>query len=349
MFKSAIIADFFYCAKEIKIMTEISEIMSKPGRVVDWASKVKYNTALDGEGKEISAVMDQWARGLGDNGDKDHELAALINKSITPDTVAAPTALIDAMFDQNAIGEFDDKYDTQVPENTIKVYDAAKGGTVDRSFIEHKVLKPTYVHLQAETDIRMADMRRGGYKTVSNIVTYVQEAMELTKYAKIMNIVDNAVVSGAANYFAESTALPTEANMDKMVAYLMDMSDGDLAQIFGFNKYILAIGGYDKAQKFASDAVKNQFCANGILATYGGAVLTGVTGTRKLANGSLLLPDKKVFAAAGKVGEVVTRGNTRTLEADDINNETIHIKVTGYEFGVMLTRPNHLAKIVMAQ
>lgn len=43
----------------------------------------------------------------------------------------------------------------------------------------------------------------------------------------------------------------------------------------------------------------------------------------------------------------MTRGETRILQSEDINQERIHIKVTGYTFGWAITRPENVAKIVM--
>ena len=80
--------------------TEISAIMDQSGRVLDWANAVKYSPAeLSAEDKEISAVTDAWVKELGKTGyDKDHELSALITKTFTPETVSAPSELIDMLF-----------------------------------------------------------------------------------------------------------------------------------------------------------------------------------------------------------------------------------------------------------
>ena len=88
--------------------TEISAIMDQSGRVLDWANAVKYSPAeLSAEDKEISAVTDAWVKELGKTGfDKDHELSALVTKTFTPDTVSAPSELIDMLFDNDSIGEF---------------------------------------------------------------------------------------------------------------------------------------------------------------------------------------------------------------------------------------------------
>lgn len=330
--------------------TELSEIMSKPGRILNWAGKIVYSSALDSEEKEISEVMDNWAKNIGVTGcDEGHEISQLIKKTITQDTVTTPSELMSTLFDDaGSIGEFDDFVGDVAPENTIKVYEAARGGNVDRSFIEPTSLKPTWKSLQAETDLRLVDIRKGGYKTVANLMTYISEALDLQKYKIVCDLIDKAVTSGAAGYISESTAAPTEGSTDKLIVYLQDVCDGSAIQLFGINKYIYSVASFTKAQNFATDAVKNQFNTTGLIKTYGGAILTGLSGTKTVATGGVILPEKKLFGAAGKIGQMVTRGETISLQETDINNETIHIKVGGYTFGTMLTNEQHIGKIVMA-
>ena len=309
--------------------TEISAIMDQSGRVLDWANAVKYSPAeLSAEDKEISAVTDAWVKELGKTGyDKDHELSALITKTFTPETVSAPSELIDMLFDTDSIGEFDDYRVTVDPKNTIEVYDAITGGNVPRSFIDHKVLKPTFCSLQAETSLKLEDIRRGGYKTVANLIAYINEAFELERVARIINVIDKALADGD-NVFNEAEAVPSDTVSRNLATYLMDVAEnGETPAIFGQNKYI-------KLGKFE---------------LYAGCRLFGLSGVKKLANGNFIIPDKRLFAAAGKIGKVITRGETRTLQETDINNEQIHIKVSGYSFGSVITDISKAAKVVYAK
>lgn len=331
---------------------ELSEIMSTDGRMVEWANAVTYTKNykdLSPEDQEISAVMDNWAKEVGRTGfDRDHEISQLVRRAITPETVEAPSALLEAMFDQDSIGEFDDVYAEVAPKNTIQVYDAVQGGNVYRSFVDFTNIKPQWFNLQAETDISLRDMRKGGYKTVANMVNYINEALELNKIVRVINLVDNTIVSGNAGYINEAGANVTETSVDALVLYLADMSLGDTPQIFALNKYIQTIAGFDKANTYANDAVKGQFWNDGFLRQYAGAVLNGFSGQRKLANGDFIIPDKKVFGVAGKIGQLTTRGETQVYQETDINAEKIHIKVGGYSFGVMLTAPEMIGKIVIS-
>lgn len=330
--------------------TEISAIMDQSGRVLDWANAVKYSPAeLSAEDKEISAVTDAWVKELGKTGfDKDHELSALITKTFTPETVSAPSELIDMLFDTDSIGEFDDYRVTVDPKNTIEVYDAITGGNVPRSFIDHKVLKPTFCSLQAETSLKLEDIRRGGYKSVANMITNINEAFELARVTRILDILDKAL-AGGENVFTETGATPTEEICRKLATYLMDVTNGETPAIFGQNKYIVGMTGLQSAQYGFSDAVKNQYNKVGKLDMYAGCRLFGLSGVKKLANGDFIIPDKRLFAAAGKIGKVITRGETRTYQETDINNEQIHIKVGGYSFGTVVTDISKAAKVVYNQ
>ena len=330
--------------------TELSAIMDQDGRLVEWSNAIKYAPAnLSAEDKEISAVMDAWAKEIGRTGfDKNHEISQLITKSFTPDVVEAPSELIDAMFDTDAIGEFDD-YRVEVdPKNTIQVYDAVTGGNVDRSFIDHKVLKPSFQTLQAETDLSLEQLRRGGYKTVANMVNYINEAFELAKVARVLDVVDKAI-TGAPNLFNEAGSIPTDAVSKALALYLMDTTAGETPVIFGMNKYIMAMAGLDGATQYLTDSVKTQYNTTGKIDMYAGCRLIGLSGTRKLANGSLVIPDKRLFAVAGKIGKCITRGSTNVYQETDINSEKIHIKVSGYSFGTAITDIDKVAKVVYAQ
>ena len=330
--------------------TELSAIMSDDGRLVEWANTLKYAPAnLSSEDKEISAVMDAWAKEIGRTGfDRDHEISQLITKSITLETVSAASELIDSMFETDSIGEFDDYRAEVDPKNTIKVYDAVVGGNVDRSFIDHKVLKPTWNNLQAETDLSLQQLRRGGYKSVANMVNFINEAFELEKVARVIDIIDKAITAGNGA-FSEAEATPSDAVMKSLALRMMDVTNGDMPVIFGQNKYIMAIAGLSGATTYLTDAVKNQYNTTGKVTDYAGCRLVGLSGVKKLANGNFIIPDKKLFATAGKIGTCITRGDTLVQQETDINSEKIHIKVSGYSFGTLINDAEKAAKVTFAK
>ena len=190
-------------------MFELSEVMSKPNAMFDWASKVVYNGEMTSDEKEITKGMDAWAREIGKKGDAGHEIAELVRKTFAPEEISAPSELISMIFDEDSIGEFDDYREEIDPKNTIVAHDAIIEGNVDRSFLEHKIGVPVWHNLAAETDVSMQDLRRGGYRSVANLTNYLREALELKRVQKIMAAIDAAIVSGQPNYIAEGEALPT--------------------------------------------------------------------------------------------------------------------------------------------
>lgn len=330
-------------------MIEFAEKMLRPGVMTEWASNVVHKNPLTDDEKEISEVVDGIFRKIGETGkDPNGEIASLVKKSFTPDAVSAPSELISRMFDEGNIGEFDDFYMEREPENTMKAYEATTGGNVDASYIEHAVIKPTWKSLQAETYIPHIELRKGGYHTVAKYVDFINETFENTRVAMIMKAVDDLILSGSANYIAESTAKPTAASADELVLYLHDRVEQGEVFMFMLNKYRQAMSKLTQAERWPTEGVKNQYNTTGFVEAYAGVNMLGFSGQRKLAGGGLVVPDKRIFGVAGKVGQVQTRGSVRVLETEDNNAERIHLKVTGYTFGYCVSDMDKIAKIVMA-
>lgn len=329
---------------------EIAEAMNKEGALVEWASKVVYGKNLAQEEKDFSEYADQWARELGKSGhDANHELAAMVQKAITADEIAAPSELLGRMFDETTIGEFDDMVAVQEPKNTIQVHEAILEGNVDRSFVDIKTVQPTWVTLAAETDIPMIDLRRGGYKTVANYINWIKEALEAKRVLNVINAVDALIVSGQPNYIAEATAAPTATSADALALYVQDVSDGGRPIAFMLNKYRQAMAKLAQASRWPVDADKSMYNNDGFLRDYAGMELLGFSGQKKMGDGNLVLPDKRVFGVGGKIGVAALRGEARVLEHEDINAERVHLKVTGFTYGYAVTDITKMAKIVMAQ
>ena len=323
-------------------MFEFAEIVKQPGAIVDWASKVAYGVELSANDKEINKTVDAWAKELGQKGDPNHELAAMITKTFANEEVAAPSELLSRIFDETSIGEFDDYQALYEPKNTILAHEAIIEGNVDRSYIEHTVGKPQWKSLAAETDISMQDLRRGGYHAVATMVSFIRDALELKKVKMTMDYIDSLLVAGKPNYFTETAAMPSTAVMDEFALYLHDVGDAPLA--FMLNKYRQAIAKLAQAERWPTDNVKTLYNSTGFIDQYAGVDLLSYSGQKKLADGSLILPDKTIYGVAGKIGSAITRGDARVLQEEDINAERIHIKVAGFTFG-WCVNPNHVEKI----
>ena len=336
----------------INMNVDLSSALEQNGRIAQWAEAVTYNGMnLSAEDTIISEAMDAFIREtIGRTGyDANHEISALITKALTPDVVETPTELLDAMFDNaGTIGEFDAIRWEAEPKNTIQVFDAIAGGNVNRSYIDFSYMKGHRCELQAETEVSLQEIRRGGYRTIATLTQYIRDALEQKKLAKVLSVLDGIVVDGAANYINESGNTPTEASMDALSLYLMDVAtgDGDLIA-FGQNRYMQPVAGFDKAVKYATDADRNWYNQHGLRTEYAGVKLLGFSGVKRMADGNLVVPNGVVFGAAGKIGKMATRGETRVLQETDINSEKIHIKVNGYAFDFAVANPDKVAKVVM--
>lgn len=329
---------------------ELSAKMKENGFLVDWAEHVQYGLDLSDDFKETSEALDEWARKIGDRGvDKDNEIAELVRRAITNDVVAAPDELISMMFDEGSIGEFDDTYGEVEPKNTIRVYESIKGGNVDASYIDFSRVQPEWTELQAETFVKYVDLRRGGYKTVANLVNYMREAFAQKRWSVLFNKAA-AVPVAAPAMIAEATSAPTATSADALAVYLMDVSEsGDNNVILAQNKYIMSMSKLPSASSIQSNEAKEAWRRYGSIGFYAGQEMRGFSGVRKMADGNFVIPNRVVLGVAGKIGSAITRGETHVYESMDNNAEHVHIKANGFSFGTMITKPEKIAKIVMAQ
>lgn len=327
---------------------EIAEIMEKNGQMYDWAEKVNRGASLTAEETEISQVVDAWAKEIGTKGkDSDNEIAEFIIKTITDPVYSKPDALIEKMFDSDSIGEFDDYIIDKTPKNTLVAYDAAKGGNVFKSYIDTSALTPTWKHAQVETEISYAQLRRGGFKNIANVAVFAKEALDNKKIKDVFSALDTAIAGGNQVFAVTGgeSAL-TKAILDKLSLYVLDhLADGDEGIMFGLNKYAQAIANMSGYTSYMSDKMKDDYNRYGLVKEYGGCLIGGFSGARKAADGELLVPDKRIFGIAGKIGNICDRGELRVYETLDNNKERVSLKFTGYEYGIKIANPENVAKI----
>lgn len=328
--------------------TEAAEAI-KNTNMYELASKTTHRARLTGEEKEIAYALDAWAREIGKTGhDKNHEIAAFVQKVVEEQRQGYSTDLLDTIFDMGSVGEFDAYEAYKMPENTLKATEAAKGGNVNRSFLDITMLSPVYKNLQIESDLSFIDLRRNGWKTVALLSEYAVEAFENAMFADMFGRIDAAITSGAAGYIAESSAKVTAASADALALYIMDMSCGGGA-IVALSKYIQQIS---KLTGFDSDGMREEVHNNGFLGKYDSIPMYRISGTHTLNNDGVtkLLPDKRVFGVAGKIGSLDIAGDTHVYENEDINNERIHIKIADftYRYAFYDTAAKNCAKIVTA-
>ena len=255
------------------------------------------------------------------------------------------------MFDKDSIGEFDDYEIEKTPKNTLVAYDAAKGGNVNKSYIDGSILKPTWKHGQVETELSYAQLRRGGFKSIAQLSVFAKEALDNKKIKDAFTALDKAIVGGeqVINVTGGVSAL-TVANMDALSLYIMDMLDsGDTAFAFGLNKYAQKIAQLQGANSFMSDNMKDAYNRYGLAKEYNGLLIGGFSGQKKASDGELLVPDKRIFGVSGKIGTICDRGDLRVYQTMDNNKEKVSLKFTGYEYGIKITRPDKVAKIAFTQ
>jgi hypothetical protein len=329
------------------ITSEIKDIMSKEGVLFDVAEKVEYKRQLNAEEKEIAEISDQWAKEIGKTAkDPECTIAEFINRTVNEEVYNAPDELLDQIFDRGSIGEFDDVEGHKDPKNTLVAHEAAKGGTVDRSYIDISVLKPTWKNRQVETDLSYVDLRRNGFKSIATLATFMKEACQNALFFDALSMADNAV-TGGEQVIAVSGATPTLEAMDKMSLYLNDRGSDNV--IITLNKYAQAIRRMSNFSQYMSDAMKDDFNRYGLVKTYDGIAIAGISGAKKTGTGSLLLPEKRIYGISDKIGNLDMKGEIHTYQDMNNQSEKVHIMLKDFTYGFMLTNIENFAKITLSE
>ena len=327
------------------LKTEIASAMETEGLVYEIASKTKYNQKLTNEEKEVAEVVDAWAKEIGEKGsDPDNELSAFIIKTVEPVIYDIPDALLDSMFDRGAIGEFDDEQGLVQPKNTLKVYDATKGGNVPKSYIDYSEITPVWKHKQVETEISYTQLRKNGFKTVANLTMFAEEALKNQMFMDVLSAVDNLITSSTTGQYFTSTGL-TQTAIDEMTLYLLER--GGSPFLLGRTKYAQAIARMTGQVNFMSSDMKDEFNRYGLVNFIDGVRVAHIPSVVK-AGGTPVMPDNKVFGFADKIGTIDMRGALRMYEDFDNKSEKVEIKLTGFEFGMLFNKPENVCKLVIS-
>lgn len=328
--------------------SEFAARLEQPKYIAEWAMRNAYGLELSAEDRDMNAATDEFIKNIGRTGlDRDHEIAQLFTRALSPEVVNAPGEILSRMFDEGSIGEFDDKRIEYLPSNTLKAHEATVGGNVDASFIDHSVITPTTKFLQIETNIPMQELRRGGYKTVATYVNFAREAFEQKKVSTIMTAIAAAITSGD-NFINEASTAPTDTSMAALALYLIDKSEGEVPFAFGLNKYIQAISNLSVANVNKTDVQKSMWFNSGFLTKYSGIDLIGFSAQKLLADGSYMVPNNTLIGVAGKIGTLDMKGDLRILEREDIDSEKIFLKMTGYQYSYAITDITKAAKMAIA-
>lgn len=327
--------------------TEVASIMEQPGRVYEVAEKVNYGLPMNSEENDMAQVLDSFVRDIGNKGyDEGHQLAQFLTKTVTDDVYNAPDELLDVMFRRSTVGEFDDYQANRAVKNTLVAHEAAKGGNVPRSYLNFETIKPKWFNLQVESDISFTELRRGGIKSVATLTTYMSEALKNKMFYNIFNDIDAAITGGEQKIDAQSKT-PTMEAMDKLALYLNEHTDGTNPFTVSLQKYVSQMRRMTGYAQYLSDAAKDEFNRYGLVKTYDGVAITGISSAKKLGDGSLLIPDKAIYGFAGVIGELDMKGDIHTYEDYDNNNEKVHLMMKDFTFGYSIDHIDRIAKITL--
>lgn len=332
-------------------MFELAEVMNKQGKMRDWAKAVLLSEQnvmiqLSEEDKLISEKVDVWAKEIGEGKRSVKELSAYLQKVIQPEVYDAPQELLRMFFMENStVGEFDDWDITVAPKNTLQAYESARNGNVQKSYIDFTKIAPVTKYLQVETELKMEDLRRGGFKTVARMTQFAIDEFRNTMFFHIMDTLDTTITAGAQT--ATDTTVVSETSMDKMVKYIRGQRvNGELVSLSNSDR-AYEISKLPSAVSFYSDTMKDQLNRNGILATYNGTKIAEIPSARATGDGTKLINPARVYGVAGQIGEMAMKGQMRVLSSEDINNEVINLKFTGFSFTYAITYPEKVFKITI--
>lgn len=307
---------------------ELAELVNSTN-MYDIAYKTTRNMTLTDNESEATAMLDAHFKEIGKRGcDPDHEISAFVQKVINEEIYNTPDELLDMIFDRGTIGEFDDFQNITTPKNTLVAYEAAKGGNVPRSYLDVSVLTPTWKNRQIETDISYKDIARNGWKSIALLTDYATSAFKNCMFADIFSTIDAGITSGA-NFIDAAGTKPTSTEMDQMALYIHDRTDSN-GVIVALSKYIQAASKYTG---FVSDELINEVHRTGRLGMYDGVSMVPISSAKKLGNGNLLIPDKRMFGVCDKVGVLNMKGDINVYQDTDNNKEVYHLMFKDFTYG----------------
>lgn len=330
----------------MSIRSEIDELMNNDGVLFDVAEKVEYKRDLTAEEKEIAEISDSWAKEVGKKGsDPDCTIAEFVKRTVQEELYSTPDELLDRLFERGSIGEFDDTEGYSEVKNTLIAHEAAKGGTVDRSYIDLSVVKPIWRNRQVETDLSYVDLRKNGFKAIATLTTFMKEACQNALFHDVFAMIDTAIVGGEQLITVGGTT-PTIEAMDKMSLYLNERSaDSVIVTLF---RHAQAIRRMPNFAQYMSPEMKNEFNRYGIVKTYDGIEVASISSANKNGKGNLMIPEKRLFGLAGKVGNLDMKGEIHVYQDMNNQSEKVQLMLKDFTYGVMLTKLENICKAVLS-
>lgn len=247
---------------------------------------------------------------------------------------------------RGSVGEFDDVEYTKTPVNTLVSHEAAKGGVVDRSWIDFSALTTTWKNRQVETDLSYVDLRKNGWKSVANLTVFMKEACQNALFYDVFSQVDEAIVGGEAK-IEVTGKVPTLADMDAFSLYLNDRSDD--AVIVCLTKYAQAIRRMEGYAEYISSNMKDDWNRYGLVKVYDGIDIAAISSAKRQGNGDLLLPDRRIYGISGAIGNLDMKGDIHVYQDMNNQSEQVHLMLKDFTYGFTITKIENCAKMVMSE
>lgn len=327
---------------------EVAEAI-RDNNILELSEKMVANTLTESERSAID-TLDAFAREIGEKGhsvENDRIIAELVVKTVEPLLFNPEFSILNKIFDMGSIGEFDESMFTGLPTNTIKVYDAVRGGNVPKSYVDPSAYSIQKVQLQAETEINYSDLRRNGFKSIAKLTELAREALEQEFFWRLFAGLGTLVDALSGDQDQDASSGLTLAIADTFSRYMSDMSEGEPIAV-GLSKYIDQFKRLSTYQPYLSDEMKTELNRLGKLGMYDGTTLVSIPTAKKTASGKNLMPLQRVFGIAGKIGECNMRGSLRVYETYDNNAEKVYLKFTGYDFDYVVYYLDKIAQIRFA-
>lgn len=330
---------------------ELSEVMNEKGKMINWAKNVVNKKQLSEEEVAISEAVNKFAEDIANTGATDRALSEYLIRIVEEEVYNEPSELLDIMFNQGEIGEFDDYLSVGTYKNNLMAYESSiRGGSVDKSYVDFKKSEMKNIALQIETEIRYDDLRRNGALTIAQLTLYAVESMQNKKFKAIFEYINSLLTSSDPNVFDATGGLTVQA-MDDFAGYVEDYTTGvnDSSLIVGLTSTLRGVKNMANYDKYLSDNMKEELnMGSNILNYYGGVKLASIKTGKKLADGSPLLPEKTMYGFSGKIGKCDTRGELRVLQTPNNGKEVLGIKFTGYEFVFSVDYKEKISKLTIA-
>lgn len=321
----------------------------KDTNILELSERAKANI-LTSEDREAIEVLDNFAKEIGEMGKTSENtllISELIKKTIEPLVFNPDESILADIFNMGTIGEFDESNFSGLAKNTIKVYDAARGGNVPKSYVDPGVFEVKKFALQAETEIDYSDLRRNGWKSIAKMTELARESFEQDMFYRLFAGLDAAIDPLTGDQDIATGSDLTVTNMDIFTRYIRDMSEGNPIAV-GLSKYLDPAYKMDGASAFLSEDMKNELNRLGRVTLYDGVKLTSIPTAKKTAGGQNLMPDKRIIGVAGIVGDMNIRGDLRVYETYDNDAEKVKLKFTGFDVDYVIYYLDKLTRVTFS-